>query len=1493
MPTYCCTPPAVGAKQFAVARGASAPYDRPLPMAAVQQLQRWLIILIATTVLVPTTLLARELPRERHDQPWLIHSLALEAGLANKNIFTLDFAKTNAAPLGGKVYLAASDGLYVGDGFAWKRYSSTNGLPSDFVRCVLITRSGQLWVGTDKGAGTFDGQRFDAHGSERGLAGPNVRRIIEDTDGSIWFCSDSWPLAGKGGGLTSYKNGQWHPYTMADGLPSAYVANYFRDSKGRQYAATLAGLAVYENQRWQPVDVGAPDRKINWGSSCFAETTAFGLMYSNGREVFLKGTGEWELQKSVVRHEHGICATRDGDILACADTSLGFRTFVSWGSNGWQNASAEFPVTPSYVEDIREAPDGAVWVVGFDCLMRWERRGSEWSEWSPAPLPEQVDDAGTVWFSRPRPELQIEKPLRYDKGKWEALEDDYSGWIVETNQSIWVWTTNSLWHHHNDTEDTYLAPNLGLSSIERTTIDRSGAIFIAGLTTNDSLAVTALEKNRSRPLALPKLENPVIHGDCGDPRSGVWYLLSEAGNRRHSVLQLQDGAARLFPIPAEAVGLFDRGIMVDRAGTCWLFGDNGAVQLPAKASAKWEPLRGLPAKKILYLHERDDGLWFACHAGLGGANALAHLQNGRLTIHPTDVLLSASRSATGELLYGSKGKFYRVLNGPNAEVVEATLPTGALIYSVIAENPKTYWLGTGGRVFRFEPDPSPPRTEITSVVTNVIAGNQLAVNLWGHKPFRPITERQDFQFTWQLDGGEWSPYQRIRNLALETGALKSGPHTLAVRARDTALMIAPAAATFAFTVVPRPIQNRPWFFPVVAASLLALAALSALTTNARSRLATYAQGLEAMVHERTAALEADNQLRKLTEAALRTSEERYRSLIEQASDGILISNQDGFYLEVNTAACRLLGYSSKEILGMNRRQMVAASELARLPQELPLLDQGGVLAGEWHLMRKDGSIFPAEVSAKRLSDGRNLAIVRDITTRKEAERKLQKQELTYRLLFEANPHPMWVYDRSTLGYLAVNEAAVKTYGFTREEFLKLTIRDIRPPEDVAEALRKIASMPEGPTHVGISRHRRKDGTIFLADVHATSIENFMGRSVRLGTSIDITERAQLEAQLRQSQKMESIGQLAGGVAHDFNNILTIIEGNASLILTSGGVSWEVSESAREISDAVERAANLSRQLLTFSRRQVMQPKLLNPNEIVANLMKMLHRVLGEHIVIQFESGASQLLINADAGMMDQVLLNLAINSRDAMSKGGRLSIRTSACNFSDQDSLENPEALPGPYVCLTVSDTGSGIPPENLPHIFEPFFTTKDVGKGTGLGLATVYGIVKQHRGWIQVSSQPGRGTQFEIFLPAHTTAGSHDSASRQIPSLEGGHECILVVEDEPGVRKLAAGILGKLGYRVLQAGSGVEAGIIWAEHRSAIDLLFTDLVMPGGISGRELAERLQSEKAGLRVIYSSGYSPDSIGRDFLVKPGVNFIAKPYTQAELAESIRRCLANRS
>jgi len=647
---------------------------------------------------------------------------------------------------------------------------------------------------------------------------------------------------------------------------------------------------------------------------------------------------------------------------------------------------------------------------------------------------------------------------------------------------------------------------------------------------------------------------------------------------------------------------------------------------------------------------------------------------------------------------------------------------------------------------------------------------------------------------------------------------------------------------------------------------------------------------------RSASLAMANDMtqRLRAERELRDSEQRFRELFEGSPDAVFVEGLDGTVLDINPAACRLHGMTREQLIGKNVSDLVPAEVREEVVRDFQALVEGRLQQVEGVSCMQDGRVVPVEVRASRVNYAGKPAVllhVRDITDRKLAEAALRSSEMLFHSVWENSVDGMRLVDENGT-IVAVNEAFCKLVGLRRDElegkpFTVIFAESEQPGQMLEEFRQRFRERVIEKQRA--RRLRLRNGTVVTLEDTNSLVELRGQPPLLLGQSRDLTAQERLEEQLRQSQKMEAIGQLAGGVAHDFNNILTVIHGHASLLLAGGALTGVSARSAQQISQAAGRAASLTRQLLAFSRRQVIQPRELDMKEVVGNMTSMLGRILGEDIALQLHYSPHPAIVHADAGMMEQVLLNLAVNSRDAMPKGGVLAIRISALELDARVVAEHSEARAGRFICLSVTDTGCGIRPENLRRIFEPFFTTKEVGKGTGLGLATVYGIVKQHHGWIEVESGVGKGTAFKVFLPRHGETVEINEGHSTEQTVRGGTETILVVEDEALVRELVCSVLSRHGYRILQAESGAKALEVWQASREQIDLLLTDLVMPDHLNGRELAEKLCAERPRLKVILTSGYSTDVVAKESVFRNGVNYLQKPYHPHKLALAVRHCL----
>jgi PAS domain S-box-containing protein len=627
--------------------------------------------------------------------------------------------------------------------------------------------------------------------------------------------------------------------------------------------------------------------------------------------------------------------------------------------------------------------------------------------------------------------------------------------------------------------------------------------------------------------------------------------------------------------------------------------------------------------------------------------------------------------------------------------------------------------------------------------------------------------------------------------------------------------------------------------------------------------------------------------RKRAEESLRESENKFSIIFQSSPVGIALSTiNEGRYLDANHAFLKMLQLSRDEMIGHTSTQLgVWTGSEQRDAMIAKIKEHGAVHNLEMKVRGRAGKVTDILWSADIVVIGGEqclLGLSRDITEWKRLENRFQR-------LVDSNAQGVIFWN--TKGQITrANDFFLQLTGYTRADLEAGSINwtAMTPPECAdldAHALKQIAAT--GVCAPYEKEFIRKDGARVPILIGAAAFEDNPEEGVCF--VLDLTDRKKIEHQFRQSQKMDSIGRLAGGVAHDFNNVLAIIQMQAGLLKSGGTLSEEQAAFTDEISATVERAANLTRQLLLFSRHEVMQLSDLDLNKSISNMAKMLARLLGENILMQFKPAAQPMYIRADAGMMDQVLMNLAVNARDAMSGDGQLVIETGAVEFDELAVSQSVKARVGPFVCLTVSDTGCGIPAEILPQIFEPFFTTKDVGKGTGLGLATVFGIVQQHQGWINIYSEVGHGTTFRIYLPR--LAGMTDVmvAQKMLSPTLPGNETILLVEDDSSLRNSVCLALTRLGYRVLEAPNGVKALEVWKAHRAEISLLLTDLVMPEKMTGKDLAQRILQDNPKLKVIYMSGYSAVVASKDFPLQEGVNFLTKPFQTQKLAQAIRQNL----
>lgn len=628
---------------------------------------------------------------------------------------------------------------------------------------------------------------------------------------------------------------------------------------------------------------------------------------------------------------------------------------------------------------------------------------------------------------------------------------------------------------------------------------------------------------------------------------------------------------------------------------------------------------------------------------------------------------------------------------------------------------------------------------------------------------------------------------------------------------------------------------------------------------------------------------------------LEESDRDFRTLVDNIPDLLYRTDLQGRIVYVSRSVYDLTGYTNEEAIGMNM-----AGEIYLVPEEgnvflAKLKKNGSVTNFEARLKRKDGSIWWASTNAHFFKDMNGEikgieGVTRDISELKATEKALKESEERYRTLHDASFGGIFIHDQGIV--LECNQGLSEITGYTLDELIGMDALNTLIAPNWRETVRR--NIKSGFCQPYEVQGVRKDGTIYPLYIQGKNIPH-KGRTVRAVEYRDITEKKQadkekedLEGKLRQAQKMEAIGRLAGGVAHDFNNMLSVILGHVGMAMADLEPSHPLYSKLEQIRNAGERSAGLTRQLLAFARKQTVSPKLLDLNRTVAGMTRMLQRLIGEDIDLAWQPGENLWPVKMDPSQIDQILANLCVNARDAIADVGKVTIETGNAAFDEAYCIDHAGFLPGEYVLLAVRDDGCGIEPETMDNIFEPFFTTKESGKGTGLGLATVYGVVKQNNGFINVYSESGRGTTFKIYLPRHRVDRNSSAPLGPSQPAERGSETILIVEDEPAILEMTTMMLERLGYLAIAAGTPGEAIHLAKKYSGKIDLLVTDVVMPE-MNGRDLAQNLRRYCPNLKYLFMSGYTANVIAHHGVLDKGINFIQKPFSEESLGSKVREAL----
>ena len=653
------------------------------------------------------------------------------------------------------------------------------------------------------------------------------------------------------------------------------------------------------------------------------------------------------------------------------------------------------------------------------------------------------------------------------------------------------------------------------------------------------------------------------------------------------------------------------------------------------------------------------------------------------------------------------------------------------------------------------------------------------------------------------------------------------------------------------------------------------------------------------LEQRVRELEESCSALRRVEEVLRESEALFRNLFEHhAAVQLIIDPDTGRIIDANDAAVEFYGWTREQLQQMSIQDINTLTP-EEIKQEMEKARTNEQIQFDFQHRLANGSIRDVEVFSSKIQvRGKDLlySVIHDVTARKQAEKALRESENSFSQLFESAPVPM-AYVSDVEGYKGTtwNEAWYRTFGYAREQADGRSGNDIGLWVDPSDRSRFI-ELANRQNFVADFETllRRRDGAVRDCSLFGRFIDKADHRLL-MAVYLDITdrkrveeEREKLQAQLNQAQKMESVGRLAGGVAHDFNNMLGAILGYTELGLLGVSPADPIHGTLKDIQKAALRSADLTRQLLAFARKQTVTPKVLDLNETLEGMLKMLRRLIGEDIDLVWLPGKNLGRVRMDPSQIEQLLANLCVNARDAIHDTGKITVETGAVTFDETYCAAHVGSVPGEYVLLAVSDNGCGMDAETLSHLFEPFFTTKAVGKGTGLGLATLYGIVKQNNGFIDLFSEPGQGTTFKIYLPRHATGAGRTTKMNVAPPAERGQETILLVEDEPMILDIATTMLDRQGYTVMAAATPGEAIRLAREHAGEIHLLMTDVVMPE-MNGRDLAKNLLSLYPNLKRLFMSGYTADVIAHHGVLDEGVQFIQKPFSVKTLAVKIREVL----
>jgi PAS domain S-box-containing protein len=1372
-------------------------------------------------------------------------------GLPNNNVMDIEQDAL------GYLWIATTSGLVRFDGKSYEIFDAEDGLQSNSTRRLAITED-QMWIGTPlRGVSTLSGDIWTDIGTEQGLSGSNITAIKNDSRNNIWI--GCWNK-----GLVKYTDGKLFTYTKQDGLSDNRISNIIEDTDGNVWFATAFGLTRFDGRAFSKYfsHVNIQNNHNNWALS----------LTQDAQSVIWVGThvGLYQVVDSELNQDHVPLELLFPDISISAlavDSSqcLWIGTLTGLVYSYHQGELLQHHITESDAEtairDIFIDDENNVWI-GTEgqglFLLRTKgiQRYTTADGFKNNNILEMTSDADKGLFvSDFRGGIFQYNGTDFSSVAIKGNELPYAVSILsDSKKRLWFGTMQGEIHAIDGTHvTTYQMP--GISRTDR--------------------AISLLEDSRGR----------IWIGRA----HGISYI--EQGRITH--FTTQDGVPTIGVVTMEE----------DALGRIW-FGCRGSGGILVYDGAEIKPFietDGLDLNHVFTLERDSLGvMWIGSNAGVSrwdGTDFYHYTSaDGIIDNYCTGIAHGAKGTLIGTDKYvlrwePTEGNFQPVFQIQTNEIRNLN-PRG-----MYADNNGFYWLATKQGLYRIHPDIIDGDVPIPRTYIAKLEVNNQPRDLSDTSQFDYTRNRFEYRFSsisfadpahltyrYKLDGFE-DTWHITQNSVTAYAALPSGAFTLQLQSQFSGGKWSEPSVTHAF-IIASPFWRTWWFYGAAIISTVLL-----LRIGYRERTRHHikrTERLEVAVQQRTTDLHNKTHMLEL-------SERRFRDIAETTVGWIWEVDTKGHYTYVSENVVNVLGYQPTDLLGKTPFDFMMPGEQETVQQEFDNLvkDKLPITNLEnWNLHKDNYLVCLLTNGVPILDDKKQLCGYRgvdmDITSHIRNEEKLRYTEEMFREIVSHAPAVVFMID--------------KTGRFQLSEGKGLTALGLKSGELVGQSVYKLyGDNPEVIAGINSALEGQFNSRILKLGDAYFDVFNSPHRDTDgiidgiIGMAIDVSKRKQMEnehkllqEQLLQIQKLESIGRLAGGVAHDFNNLLGIIIGNTELMKRKYNLDEQAQLDLQEIHRAARRGTSLTTQLLAFSRKQVLKRESLDFHHHVRATQKMARRLMREDIELQLQLSARYSQINFDPSQLDQVLFNLITNAVDAMPGGGLLTIKTTDCAWDDSMEQLFPELNPGTYLRIDVTDTGSGMPSDLVKQIFDPFFTTKEMGRGTGLGLSTVYGIVKQHGGEIIVESKVTAGSTFQVYLPVDRTVVSSDSLAPAEDGILGGSETILLAEDDKALRSVTRRRLEMLGYKVLDAPSGEAALEIYQTHSNAIDILLTDLIMPG-IKGTELHARLGELNGSLKVIFMSGYSDDDLEQILSEKPSSDFLRKPVSLEKLSETLRKIL----